>query len=98
MAQIKVAKYGGNEELFSFYKENPYYNVGDFLMGSSKVEDGWENNMYIIRAVTHFLPNDNGDFLMYLHVEEYNPSKVAGEFEKLAEKIKGMARRNAEKK
>lgn len=87
MARVKVIKLGEDRELFSFFKTNPHYNVGEFLMGSSDVESGWEHNMYIIRTITHFLPDNNGDFLLLLHVEEFNPVTVKKDFEEVMGKL-----------
>lgn len=87
MGQVRITKLNG-DVLHTFYEANPHYNTGDFFIGSSKIEDNWKKNMYIIKAVTHFLPDDNGDFLLNVHVEEYNPSKVYDEFEKLLGGIK----------
>ena len=62
--------------------------VGDYFIDSEEIGKDWENKMYIVRAVTHFLNN-----LVSLHVERYNVDEETKKWEETAEKLRELLRR-----
>ena len=77
---VALLKYGTNEKIKDITMVGHIPNEGDFFVDDDHINDNWKNNMYIVRAVTHFR-----DDLVALHIEKYD---VDAEDQKWKEAVK----------
>lgn len=80
MIEVNVYILGENSLLTSYALEDtPAFSVGDFFINNHNT-DNFEDDMYLIKAVTHLKPNrSTGNAQISIHVTKYNPKTVGEE-------------------
>lgn len=58
--------------------------VGEFIILDEYLQENYKDNMYIVRAVSTFLPPEGStEGVKAVHVEKYNPDKVKDEWDEI---------------
>lgn len=78
---VALMEYGSNKHLKDIYMNGHIPCVGEYFIDDTKIDtETWKDNMYIVKAVTHFQ-----DSLVALHVEKYNSEEETLKWKKAVE-------------
>lgn len=90
MTKVYLYEYGSNKFLRSFKTStNVGYAVGDFYILDTEIKDNFRENMYLVKAVSHFLPAFvTEEPQVALHLEKYDPDAVSAFFDEFKKKLK----------
>lgn len=64
---VTLFEYKTNKKIGHVYMASHCPAVGEFYVNSTKIDDTAKDNMYIVRAVTHFQDNK-----IALHIQKYD--------------------------
>lgn len=83
MIRVVLFEWGTNKKIKTVLMDEHIPAVGEFFIDDNKVAgDDWEDKMYVVRAVTHFLGS-----LVALHIEKYDADSERRKWAEVADKL-----------